>query len=69
MTTKVAKTYEEIRQVGYDDGVDNERILVISYLRGQAEEMRKMKFDEKARLLIWCAEDIEHLRHLSQGGK
>jgi hypothetical protein len=49
----------------YQNGIMDERKMTIAYLRGQAEELRKMKFDEKARLLVWCAEDLENQRHIS----
>ena len=64
-TAKELDQYLEGRRVGYDSGVENERTLVVSYLRARAAELEDLNFTTQAQTVRFAADDIERMLHLS----
>ena len=67
--TKVARTYSEIRQVGYDAGVENERGFCLRAIEIEAKEREALGLKEEAQALRFIAADIEAGRHIFTGEK
>ena len=68
MSTPTAKELDQYlggREAGYESGVENERKLVVSYLRARAAELESLRFTDQAQTVRWAADDIERMLHVS----